>query len=59
MLHNILRTSMQRMDGWLLMKLEILKEPLIQVIKKKFMIKQISSKWSSEKRYSAEDITLE
>ena len=50
---------MRRMDGWLLMKLEILKEPLIQVIKKKFMIKQISSKWSSEKRYSAEDITLE
>ena len=59
MLHNILRTSMRRMDGWLLMKLEILKEPLIQVIKKKFMIKQISSNWSSEKRYSAEDITLE
>ena len=50
---------MRRMDGWLLMKLEILKEPLIQVIKKKFMIKQISSNWSSEKRYSAEDITLE
>ena len=27
--------------------------------KKKFMIKQISSKWSLEKRYSAEDIPLE
>ena len=56
-----LRTSIQpKIWEWLLMNLEeILKELLIQFIKKQYLVKLVSKSRCSEKRYSAESFSVD